>query len=65
MAENKLNCVEKECPYIMQTCPQCGEAYLNPSGAELYSEIQDLRAENAELLRTVDKLNEKLIAKES
>ena len=62
---DKPKCVEQECPYIMQTCPQCGEAYLNPSGAELYSEIQDLRAENAELLRTVDKLNEKLIAKES
>lgn len=62
---DKPKCVEKECPYIMQTCPQCGEAYLNPSGAELYSEIQDLREENAELLRTIDKLNEKLIAKES
>ena len=40
-----INCTEHKCVYIMQTCPQCGESYLNPSGAKLYDEIYTLRKE--------------------
>ena len=64
MSKIDVNCVEHKCVYIMQTCPQCGESYLNPSGAELYDEIYTLRKENEELRRTVDKLNERLIVNE-
>ena len=29
---------------ILQKCPQCGESYLSPKGAELYDENYELKA---------------------